>query len=741
MAGAGVGFTIGAKIGSSVASAFQSVENRIAKTRQALGAAAKQAGVFNKALELQKKRDALASTVKASGGQDTAALKELAKVSVKYREAKAAAEAAGAGVAKWSASLNQAKGAMAGAEARLAKLNALQREQANRAALLPKAMGIAASAYAMAKPMQTGLEFEAAMSRVRAISGATGEDLKKLTAQARELGGTTVWSAKEAAEGMTFLSMAGFDVNKTMAAMPGMLSLASAGGTELGQTADIASNILSGFKFKAEQMGYVSDVLAKTFTRSNTSLQSLGESFKYCGPAAANAGQSFQDTAAMIARLGDAGVQGSEAGTGLNAIIGRMAAPPKMAATALQKLGISIADASGKMKPMPELFKEINDKTKDMGEAQKIAYAKALFGTNHFAKGLILMSACADAAADGSVQKLSKELYEEGYATKVAKDQTDNLSGDLKGLNSATEELQISLFTAVAPALRALTQWLTEAARSIGAFTAEHPVLVRNLALVAAGFVAVKTVGLALALAMSLSRTAAIGTALAMQVLNGGAMAAALGTKALSAGMGILNAIMSTSPLGIIVKVLTVLAGVVAYCYNAFEPFRNMIDGFFAMLREKFPILGKMVDGVKKLAGYLGFGGDDEESAQKAEPDTTKAAPSPEALAKQEETRRLLDLEKTAAAGGGGADHGLGEFAEDGQEDETPAMFQSAAKASASGGGGGAVSVPVNITIGGMPAQDFANGVMNAIQSQKDKLERVISDIVSNQMRVAYGQQ
>ena len=115
-----------------------------------------------------------------------------------------------------------------------------------------------------------------------------------MSAQARELGATTVWSAKEAAEGMTYLSMAGFNAHQTMAAMPGMLSLASAGAMDLGQTADVASNILTGFGFKAEQMGYVSDVLAKTFTRSNTTLESLGNSFKYVGPAAANAGQRIR---------------------------------------------------------------------------------------------------------------------------------------------------------------------------------------------------------------------------------------------------------------------------------------------------------------------------------------------------------------------------------------------------------------------------------------------------------------
>lgn len=157
---------------------------------------------------------------------------------------------------------------------------------------------------------KVGSDFEAAMSRVGAISGATGKEFKMLEKTAMELGKTTVFSASEAAEGMQYLAMAGYDANEIVAAMPGVLNAAAAGQVELGTAADITSNVLSGFGLQASETSRVADVLTKAFTSSNTSMESLGETMKYAAPIARAAGFSLEETAAAAGVLGDAGIQG-----------------------------------------------------------------------------------------------------------------------------------------------------------------------------------------------------------------------------------------------------------------------------------------------------------------------------------------------------------------------------------------------------------------------------------------------
>ncbi|MEO1951402.1 phage tail tape measure protein, partial [Thioclava sp.] len=159
--------------------------------------------------------------------------------------------------------------------------------QARSQALVGEAAALAGTGYAMVRMLKPAVDFEASMAKVGAVSRASDNDLDRLTATARTLGRETPWSASQAAEGMQYLAMAGFDVNQTIEAMPGMLNLASAGATDLGTASDIASNILTGFNLKADQMNRLGDVMVNTFTSSNTTVGSLGETMKYVAPAAA----------------------------------------------------------------------------------------------------------------------------------------------------------------------------------------------------------------------------------------------------------------------------------------------------------------------------------------------------------------------------------------------------------------------------------------------------------------------
>ena len=210
--------------------------------------------------------------------------------------------------------------------------------RAQRSSLHSQLLSAAGTAMTVALPAKIAVDFEDSMARVGAVARADDEAMARLTATARQLGRDTVFSASQAAEGMKYLAMAGFNANETIAAMPGMLDLAAAGNTDLGRTADIASDILSAFKLKAEYMGQVSHTLAKTFTTSNTSLEMLGDTMKYVGPVAASVGMSLQDTSAMAGMLGNVGIKASQAGTVMRAELLRLAAPARMARDALGEL-------------------------------------------------------------------------------------------------------------------------------------------------------------------------------------------------------------------------------------------------------------------------------------------------------------------------------------------------------------------------------------------------------------------
>ena len=351
-----------------------------------------------------------------------------------------------------------------------------------------------AALYAGARFMTPGVEFDASMSRVQAITrlDTTSDDLRSLRQQSRALGSSTRFTAVESADAQGYLGMAGFDPAAIKAAMPDMLDLASAGGTDLAQTADIASNILSGLGLKADEMGRLGDVLVGTFTRSNTNLQMLGETMKYAAPMARTYGVELETAAAMAGKLGDAGLQGSMGGTALSAIMNRLAAPPKAARKALALLAIDTADANGNLRQMPDILKEIHDKTQAMGTAQKGGLFKAIAG-EEAVKGLAQL---VDQAGSGELQTLISTLRQaQGESAKTSKVMSDNLKGDLTSLSSAWQDLGIELQEQQDGPLRELVQSFVEIIRSIKRWANENPALAGSL---------VKMVGISAALAVVL---------------------------------------------------------------------------------------------------------------------------------------------------------------------------------------------------------------------------------------------
>ena len=246
--------------------------------------------------------------------------------------------------------------------------------------------GVAAAA------IKVGSDFESQMSRVKAISGATGEEFEQLKAQAMQLGADTSFSASQAAEGMENLAAAGFTTSEIMSAMPGLLNLAAASGEDLASSSDIAASTLRGFGLAASDAAHVADVLAANANRTNSSVADTGEAMKYIAPLARAAGLSLEETAAAIGIMANAGVNGSQAGTSLRGALSRLSKPTKDMSEAMDELGISFYDSNGKMKSLTEQVGMLRQATEGMTDEQKNNYLVTLYGQEALSGMLALIN-------------------------------------------------------------------------------------------------------------------------------------------------------------------------------------------------------------------------------------------------------------------------------------------------------------------------------------------------------------
>lgn len=501
--------------------------------------------------------------------------------------------------------INATNQALTQQENRLKKVTAQQKslgrakEQYERTQQLAGSMaatgagGLAAGSgilYAGAKLMAPGVQFDADMSKVQALTRLNKDDgqLAAMRAQARQLGAETMFSATDAAQGQGFLAMAGFDPQSILDAMPGMLDLAKAGDSGLAETADIASNILTGFNLKASETGRLGDVLVGAFTRSNTSLQMLGETMKYAGPVASSVGQDIETVAAMAGKLGDAGIQGSMGGTALRSILNRLSAPPKAAADALDSLGVSAKDAQGNMRDMPSVLQEIYEKTKNMGNAERAGLLKGIAGEEAVAGMQVLVAQ----AGSGALQEFIGTLREtQGEAQRTAKVMGDNLVGDIDELSSAWEDLGIQLQEQQNGPLREVTQSLANVVGSVKSWIVENPKLAANIVKTAAGVGVLMAGmgGLTLAIASILGPFAMVRYGMMLFGIQGGGLATTLfnlGKTALPlVGKGILfigRALMA-NPIGL---AITAIAAGAYLIYRNWEPVKAFFLGIWSEIQQ-----------------------------------------------------------------------------------------------------------------------------------------------------------
>ena len=204
-------------------------------------------------------------------------------------------------------------------------------------------------------------DFDAAMSKVQAVSGATAEDIEKLRAKAKEMGETTKFSAAESAEALNYMAMAGWKTEQMLNGIEGIMNLAAASGEDLGTTSDIVTDALTAFGMKAEEAGHFSDILASAASNANTNVSMMGESFKYVASVAGSLGYSAEDIAVALGLMANSGIKADMAGTSLRNMLNRMAKPTKESANAMERLGLTLANEEGEMLSFRDIMEQLRD--------------------------------------------------------------------------------------------------------------------------------------------------------------------------------------------------------------------------------------------------------------------------------------------------------------------------------------------------------------------------------------------
>ena len=311
-----------------------------------------------------------------------------------------------------------------------------------------------------ASVVEEGAAYTKEMSNVAALTNATGAEFDELSAKAEHLGSVTKFTSTEAAEGMSFLAMAGFEVNEIVGAMPGVLNLASAANMDLGRAADVTSNILTGMNLEVEDTDHLVNVLAKTASSANTNVEQLGQAMKFVAPVAGALGMSVEDTSAALAAMGDSALQSGVAGRNLRGIISKLSGPTGAAKDAMESLGVEIFNTDGTMKRLPQIVGDFNNALTGMTDKQRQAALGTIFSREELAPFLILMNKGQDELEDFSdeLANSSDDFDGMGTAAGIAAKQLDNLSGDTTLFQSALSGVKIGIFKALEPLLRSVVQ-------------------------------------------------------------------------------------------------------------------------------------------------------------------------------------------------------------------------------------------------------------------------------------------
>lgn len=419
-----------------------------------------------------------------------------------------------------------------------------------------------------AAAVKTSASFESSLSKVKAISGATGKDMVDLKAKAIEMGAKTKFSATEASDAFTYMAMAGWDAKSMMDGIDGIMNLAAADGLDLATTSDIVTDALTAFGLQASDSAHFADVLAKASSSANTNVSMLGESFKYVAPVAGSLGYSAEDTAIALGLMANSGIKASQAGTSLRAALTRMVKPTDEAEAIMERYHLTLQNSDGTMKSLGDVMDMLRSNMGGLSEAEQSQAASALFGQEAMSGMLAIIN-----SSEGDYNKLTDAINNaDGTAENMANTMQDNLNGQLTRLKSNIDTLAISIGDLIIPYIEKVVAKIQELVTYLNGLDDKTK---ENIIRVAAVVAAVGPALLVLAKVVSIVSTV-------MQVL-----------KVLATIIGLI-----ASPIGIVVAAIGALVAAFVILWNKSEAFRNFWKGLWDNVKK---IAKTVVDAIVKF--------------------------------------------------------------------------------------------------------------------------------------------
>lgn len=431
--------------------------------------------------------------------------------------------------------------------------------------LLPVTATVTALGTASVK---TAADFEASMSKVAAVSGATGSELEALSAKAREMGSKTKFSASEAAEAMNYMAMAGWKTEDMLSGIEGVMNLAAASGEDLAITSDIVTDALTAFGLSAQDSGHFADVLAAASSNANTNVSMMGETFKYCAPIAGALGFSVEDTAEAIGLMANAGIKSTQAGTSLRTIMTNLSGEVKICGENIGEVTVATTNADGSMRDLSDILADCRVAFSGLSESEKAAAAESMVGKNAMSGFLALMN-----AGEGDIAKLSGAIDNcNGAAQSMADTMNNNLEGQLTILKSQLQELAISFGEILLPAVKSIVSFLQGFINVLNSMPDGMKQTIVTIALVAA---ALGPVLIIIGKVIS-----AVGTIMTIVPKVAGVI------KTVQGAFVALNATMLANPIVLIIAAIAALVAAFIYLWNTNEEFRQFWIDLWESIKE-----------------------------------------------------------------------------------------------------------------------------------------------------------
>lgn len=431
--------------------------------------------------------------------------------------------------------------------------------------LLPVTATVTALGTASVK---TAADFEDAMSKVAAVSGATGSDLEALSKKAREMGSKTKFSASEAAEAMNYMAMAGWKTEDMLSGIEGVMNLAAASGEDLATTSDIVTDALTAFGLSAQDSGHFADVLAAASSNANTNVSMMGETFKYCAPIAGALGFSVEDTAEAIGLMANAGIKSTQAGTSLRTIMTNLSGEVKICGENIGEVTVATTNADGSMRDLSDILADCRTAFSGLSESEKAAAAESLVGKNAMSGFLALMN-----AGEGDIAKLSGAIDNcNGAAQSMADTMNNNLEGQLTILKSQLQELAISFGEILLPAVKKIVGWVQGFIDVLNSLPDGVKETIVTVALIAAALGPV--------LIIIGKIITAVGTIMTIVPKVVGVI------KAVKTAFLALNATMLANPIVLIIAAIAALVAAFIYLWNNCDEFRQFWIDLWESIKE-----------------------------------------------------------------------------------------------------------------------------------------------------------